>query len=790
MPYTVKSTQSLLDEYIDRNITRNITTRLSKKRPQPDESSLLKKSMSKQKLSIKYLDKENIPHRLPMREWGRNMTEFDFYRLNNFKEDKQMSKPSKRGVLPPIETLGEQEIDHATNESEPNFKDSEVAHECMGEDNVTEQNTAADPNNLELADAQGLLQTSGGNVAEGQSFDVPNKKESQKRKATNQAVGAVDVKQKRKNSGYHRSVNRVRRNLRNGHNIRMLDGWIDLLESMEFISIPQVNASNYFSPQMKTTSNVASKFVQPIMQPANQPGLPSSIDVMDFFDKPKSAIVKFDQLRSLNRQTMLIKASQCSRDTISHKCKEEVLAANSSSVQDKGTLASLLAVHGLGHLMNKPRIRHESGYLLHKTPKRLLTGHDRQGQHRDKRPKTQDDTAEDDFENTCQHKPPLQQQSSSVDVQIKMSVSTTLMTTEKVEMPEVEVAAICEAQDETSRTASFQASLQLKMDESVEAKLPVAPKKSFAKSVFEMALPSEYKAANSTQDLKGKKLVQTGRQTSRSKSPVAAATTGAAGGFMLQLPEPVPTSSSRIEKDSTRVVETNTTQAKSVDTAAMVDEQSELSAIQEYGYETLTTTETAGELESTEKCEDEKVDVSMKSVGTLKRGKRKPSQLESTQLSEKDISSGKSSHHGVKTITTTDQTPRITILNQQGDKKQPKIGKFLYSSSKKGTGPSIKRYSTCLIEGGSMIYRHTIVPLVTKTQAIDEAIGKFAFLRRKNLSKLKKRGKGKSVKKINPLLKYGIPQGMLPTAMLLMSASDLPAGNQNKFYLENLQYYL
>jgi len=799
VPYiepTAKSTQSLLDEYIN----RNDSTRKSKKRLQRNESSLLQ-SVSKPKLSVQYLDKENTPHRLPIREKGGKGTQFDFATLNHLKEDKSATMLSKHSILPPIDTSDKKEVQDNANEREKMGKDSEVGQKFTGDDNImsTDQYVAvADQTNLEWSDAQHFEKASSAQVLERQLLenDVSITRESQKRKPTQQAIHAADMKPKRKHSGYHRSVNRIRKSVRNADTIRMLDQWIELLESTEFITIPQVNVSDYFNSELKAKATVAS--VRPVQQA--KPSLPSNIDVMNFFDKPKSAILRFDKLRSLNRQTMLIKASHCSRHAISHKCKEEVLAENTSRVRDEGPLASLLAVHGLGHLMNKPHIKqHESGYLLHKPPKRLLTGHDRLGQHRDKRAKTLDRAEDDlDIQKSVSHHELLSRQQSESGASVAMeSVSCTCVIMEEAEKPELDIAATDEilVPDDIPR-AALQTD-QPSEPKALEMKLPIAPKKSVAKSVVHMALPDQFKSSMSTQDMKGKKLVQIGRQVDRAKPHVPSTDVGR--GVMLQLPEPinveghkmldttvtsVPSSSRKKENDTTSVVETSI--QSSSEGGKLEDVKPPLLATQEPGLPSTSTDETwmketTEEIETTENyLDDKEVDSSTKSVGKIKRGKRKPSTLESAPVAKKDNISIKSSQD-----TKAKTTPRITILNQQGNEKPQKVGKFLYSSSKKDTGPTIKGYSTCLIEGGSVIYRHMVVPAVTKTRAIDEATGKFAFMRRKNLNKLKKRGKGKSVKKINPLLKYGIPQGMLPTAMLLMTAADLPEGKQ-RFTLSTL----
>lgn len=101
------------------------------------------------------------------------------------------------------------------------------------------------------------------------------------------------------------SVDGVQNKLECMKKVELVDKWIDILEGTEFTPIPEMHVADYFgnrSNEAKENNDVSGEPIAPPNRSLHGTSKGStSIDIMDFFDKPEPVLRHFDHLRSLNR---------------------------------------------------------------------------------------------------------------------------------------------------------------------------------------------------------------------------------------------------------------------------------------------------------------------------------------------------------------------------------------------------------------------------------------------------------------------------------------------------------
>ncbi len=686
-------------------------------------------------LKVHYLDKENIPHSLPLKDRDKKKSHFSSGSSPVNKEN--VSTMSKLSVLPPI-------FKDNDSDSSKHVKEN-IAIESLELGNNADENSASnvnfETNNKETLQA----------MAEDQIKPVKtHRDDNQKSEVACATQHTKGTKMKHKYSSYNRSIDRVRKNLRNSKNIMLVDKWIDILESTEFLPIPKLNVGDFFDQQRKEPSQLHRS--DPIERLHTH--APSNIDVMKFFDKPKSDILKFDQLRSLNRQTQLMKLTNYSNDTISDS-SQDLLPPHVPQMEDNTTLSSLLAIQGLNHLLKNSIRPPERKYLLHKAPKRLLISRVSTQCEPDKRARTLEKSGY------------LEDKQQQLADYVPLPPISNIITEEPAEDEWINKVENIEEMD-----TYLQSNILAREAITVQSKAESSTTNKVTKSVFHMSLPDNVTVPPHSIDLKGKMLVSSKQNevmndsfTNRDSDQLDSETAQLKDQLKV-LPPPIlarKCEGAAEKKHSHKTPEQNSSCA---DVSTIIDSHKEpllnkeqIEALSKIKHEKRKPDklDNAPPAKKNAKVKGEKMDVEHSEI-TPAVAKYATNKLDEKPPSKK-----------------LERAPRITILGD-GSKNKRKVGKHIYPTNKRERGPTIKGYSTCLIEGGSVTYRHTIIPEPIKTSNIDEATGKFAFMRRKNKNRLRLRGKGKSVKKINPLLKYGIPQGKLPEAMLLMTIDDLPPG--------------
>ena len=771
------------------------------------ESSILQ-GPPRTKLKIEYLSKENVPHRLPLQERSSKVSQFKFETLLKH-EGESVNNLSKLTVLPPINTadqvdlrsLNEKEMEEKVENSDEVYFSYDVPKKFQIKKEASDHLSDSYPSFTSELNNQ---QATNMNIYD-PNFDKEIDKtelECHKKETVKGVLHSTDMKSKRKDSGYHRSIHRLCKHLRNAENIKLVDNWIEILETTEFISVPQMHVSDFFGHETMIPGDMSSLMPSSSFKSVAQvpTGISSSIDVMNFFDQPKSAIQRFDRLRTLNRQTCLMKALQCSRDTISSKCKEEVLASHNVKSGDDGALASLLAVHGLSHLIKKPSAQHNTKYLLHKAPKRLMLNQDRMGPSKHQRHKTHIESecnlqADQDHDMVCSQKIAFQSESTL----LLPSMPTAVRKSSHGSSVDENVNLATVAEDSAQETA--RESLLSEKLSSSQSNM-TKPKKNVAENVTRMALPNDVNAKPVRQDMRGRILVQLGRKKAHLKDDSKESTTSTEHGGVLNLlldtqgiDQSVPDKKLRLDRSDNNNAKTpggrNQPTYTDADLWFLNDSEKPPSERVPGTDEPLGSKEECAAASKHDTYEKDIIkeqtttieyDTPVQYGERLRHGKRRLSkQYNSTRAKVSDAKTHLSdpSTNQLQVLPKAakgERLPKITILAEQNNRENQRVGKFVYSSVKKQKGPTIKGYSTCLIEGGSVMYSHKTVSPVINTQAVGGATGRFSFLKRKNQKHLKLRGKGESVKKINPLLKYGIPAGKLPTAVLLMTAADLPPG--------------